>query len=48
MVSTCVRACAYGVAAAAATVLLPGTEVFDATTVEELLADVHTRWSIRQ
>ena len=44
----CVRACEYGVAAAAATVLLPGTEVFDAATVEELLAEVHTHWSIRQ
>ncbi|MFX0577792.1 1-phosphofructokinase family hexose kinase [Nocardia nepalensis] len=48
MGDNCVRACEYGVAAAAATVLLPGTEVFEPTTVEELLAAVRTHWLIRR
>ncbi|MFG2447372.1 hypothetical protein ACGFQG_31285 [Nocardia fluminea] len=33
-------ACAVGVAAAAATVVLPGTDVFDPATLESLTADI--------
>ncbi|QBS45324.1 1-phosphofructokinase family hexose kinase [Nocardia sp. CS682] len=36
------HACEYGVAAAAATVSRPGTDVFEATTVDALLDEVHT------
>lgn len=39
----CLYACEYGVAAAAATVLRPGTEVFDPATVEALHRAVRTR-----
>ncbi|WP_280430122.1 1-phosphofructokinase family hexose kinase [Nocardia brasiliensis] len=44
----CRNACEYGVAAAAATVLRPGTEVFDFATVETLVADVRTERVDRQ
>ncbi|MET8871479.1 hexose kinase [Nocardia sp. NPDC004604] len=39
----CLRACEYGVAAAAATVLLPGTEIFTRAAVDTLVTEVHTR-----
>ncbi|MFC9437700.1 1-phosphofructokinase family hexose kinase [Nocardia sp. NPDC057030] len=39
----CLRACEYGVAAAAATVLRPGTEIFDPATVDALHRAVRTR-----
>ncbi|WP_162240320.1 1-phosphofructokinase family hexose kinase [Nocardia arizonensis] len=38
---SCEQACAFGVAAAAATVALPGTEMFAPSDVETLLTDVH-------
>ncbi|MFF0533344.1 1-phosphofructokinase family hexose kinase [Nocardia amikacinitolerans] len=40
---SCLRACEYGVAAAAATVMLPGTRVFEHDTVDQLSDTVHTR-----
>ncbi|MEU2254965.1 1-phosphofructokinase family hexose kinase [Nocardia xishanensis] len=40
---SCVCACEYGVAAAAATVMLPGTRVFDRDIVDQLGTAVHTR-----
>lgn len=40
---SCVRACAYGVAAAAATVMLPGTSVFDQAAIDRLAAGVQIR-----
>ncbi|MEV6562106.1 PfkB family carbohydrate kinase [Nocardia sp. NPDC051756] len=39
----CLRACEYGVAAAAATVLRPGTEIFEPATVDALRRAVRTR-----
>lgn len=39
----CLRACELGVAAAAATVSLPGTDVFEPTTVDELVRQVRVR-----
>ncbi|GGN77673.1 phosphofructokinase [Nocardia rhizosphaerihabitans] len=44
---SCLRACEYGVAAAAATVMLPGTRVFEQDIVDELRTAVHTRRSLR-
>ncbi|WP_228000261.1 1-phosphofructokinase family hexose kinase [Nocardia australiensis] len=44
----CVRACEYGVAAAAATVMLPGTEVFERATVDALLPEVRTHPTSRR
>ncbi|WP_067857227.1 1-phosphofructokinase family hexose kinase [Nocardia shimofusensis] len=40
---SCARACAYGVAAAAATVMLPGTDVFDKAAVDRLAPEVDVR-----
>ncbi|MEV6426393.1 PfkB family carbohydrate kinase [Nocardia sp. NPDC051463] len=40
--SSCVHACEYGVAAAAATVMLPGSAVFERATVDALLPEVRT------
>lgn len=45
---TCLHACEFGVAAAAATVRLPGTEVFEFSTVETLRSEVITRKIIRR
>ncbi|WP_433520205.1 1-phosphofructokinase family hexose kinase [Nocardia pseudovaccinii] len=45
---SCLRACEYGVAAAAATVLLPGTEVFQRSTVDALVAEVRTQTVMRE
>lgn len=44
----CLRACEYGVAAAAATVLLPGTEVFQRSTVDALVGEVRTQTVVRE
>ncbi|MFQ6328671.1 1-phosphofructokinase family hexose kinase [Nocardia sp. CWNU-33] len=38
----CLHACEYGVAAAAATVMRPGTDIFERSTVETLLCEVRT------
>ncbi len=46
--SDCLRACEYGVAAASATVMRPGTEVFDVATVDSLLGAVRTHRVDRQ
>ncbi|MGV9611698.1 1-phosphofructokinase family hexose kinase [Nocardia xishanensis] len=40
---SCLRACEYGVAAAAATVMLPGTRVFERDIVDQLGTAVRTR-----
>ncbi|WP_040800968.1 1-phosphofructokinase family hexose kinase [Nocardia higoensis] len=40
---SCARACAYGVAAAAATVMLPGTAVFDRAAIDRLATGVEVR-----
>ncbi|MBF6353728.1 hexose kinase [Nocardia higoensis] len=40
---SCAQACAYGVAAAAATVMLPGTDVFDRAAVDRLAPGVDVR-----
>lgn len=45
---TVLRACAYGVAAAAATVLLPGTDVFERATVDAFVGEVRTRSEARR
>ncbi|WP_051183269.1 PfkB family carbohydrate kinase [Nocardia vinacea] len=44
----CLRACEYGVAAAAATVLLPGTEIFQRSTVDALVGEVRTQTVVRE
>ncbi|MEV6339355.1 hexose kinase [Nocardia vinacea] len=44
----CLRACEYGVAAAAATVLLPGTEVFQRSTVDALVGEVRAQTMVRE
>ncbi|QIS12527.1 1-phosphofructokinase family hexose kinase [Nocardia arthritidis] len=40
--ASCLAACEYGVAAAAATVLLPGTDIFQRSTVDAFIAEVRT------